>query len=631
MNTPRFRAALIVFLVGFALGLSVFAASRLFVRSVLSAEATAAAQELASRLASGQDIDGSGVLSIVTRYAYLDLNGAVVKASELGGRAVTEFGEIQAPAESARAGATVVAHAPLLPSLLGVTEPAVKSVSVPVVQDGRTIGSAFVEVDQSASAPMLTKAFSTVGIVAVGLAVLAIIAISLATRRGGLIGERRKFDATRLPRDPLTGLLTRHGFEAALADAVGRAAAAEHQIGLMVIDLDEFRTINHIWGHAAGDAVLKGAADRLRAFASGPAGLARISGDHFALIVEGDANPISLRGSAEKVQAALRAPFEVGGSSITLGASIGAALFPINADNPDMLFRAADTALSKAKNNPHESAAFFDTDMKNKLQRRAVLERDLRHALERDEFIVFYQPQLELASGRVRGYEALLRWERPGEGILPTTEFLAVAEETGLIRPLGNWVLRKACRDAAKWPGSETVAVNFCAAQFRFQDLEASIAEALAESGLPAQRLEIEVPESLFLQRAVDAMETLRRIRALGVRIVMDNFGGEYSGLSSIAQFPFDKIKIDKSFVDQLSQDADAAAIVASVVGLGRSLTLDITAEGVETDEQVTLLRAAGCRIVQGFLFGVPQPLSTEPPSPEDVQADGELMSVARG
>jgi EAL domain-containing protein (putative c-di-GMP-specific phosphodiesterase class I) len=220
---------------------------------------------------------------------------------------------------------------------------------------------------------------------------------------------------------------------------------------------------------------------------------------------------------------------------------------------------------------------------------------------------VFYQPQMELASGRVRGYEALVRWERPGEGILSPREFLPVAEETGLIRPLGQWVLRKACAEAAGWEDGSIVAVNFSAAQFRFQELDARIAEVLAETGLPAERLEIEVPESLFLEHTPEVMESLSRIKALGVRVAMDDFGSGYSGLASLAHFPFDKIKIDRSFVGQLTEDADVAAIVASIVGLGRSLSVDITAEGVETHEQVTLLKAAGCSIVQGFLFGVPQ------------------------
>jgi diguanylate cyclase (GGDEF)-like protein len=387
---------------------------------------------------------------------------------------------------------------------------------------------------------------------------------------------------------------------------VRHAGENDEQLGLLVVNLDDFRSVNELWGHEAGDAVLKAAADRLQSFA-GAGMLARISGDHFAIIDNRGANSHSLRQLADKVREAICTPFEVAGSSVTLGATIGAALFPVNADSPEMLLRAADSALSRAKTERRHALVFFDTDMKKRMLRRAELEVDLRQALERDEFVVFYQPQMELASGRLRGYEALLRWERPGEGILPPSEFLPVAEETGMIRPLGDWVLRKACRDAAGWADGGTVAVNFCAAQLRVSDLDRTIGAALAESGLAADRLEIEVPESLFLESAPDVMDMLNRIKSLGVRIAMDDFGAGYSGLSSLAQFPFDKVKIDRSFVRQLTEDSGVAAIVASIVGLGRSLSVDIAAEGVETGEQVTLLKAAGCNIVQGFLFGVPR------------------------
>ena len=288
-------------------------------------------------------------------------------------------------------------------------------------------------------------------------------------------------------------------------------------------------------------------------------------------------------------------------------ASIGGALYPINADNSEMLFRAASNALAKAKMQGRNALAVFDTEMKQRMQRHEALERDLRSAIERNEFVVYYQPQIELASGRLRGYEALVRWERPGEGILSPRDFLSVAEETGLILPIGNWVLRKACQDAAEWLEADSVAVNLSSAQFRSQEIDKTIAGVLQDTGLAPDRLEIEVPENLFLDGAQDVMDTLNCIKALGVRIAMDDFGCGYAGLASLAQFPFDKIKIDRSFVGQLTEDADVAAIVTSIVSLGRSISVDVTAEGVETKEQVTLLRAAGCSIVQGFRFGAPQ------------------------
>jgi diguanylate cyclase (GGDEF)-like protein len=611
MTVSKFRAAIIVFLIGFSLGLSVFAASRLFVRSLLSADAVAAASELADRLGRGESVEAVGSLSSVVRYTYFDADGAIVESRAFAPATQPLSGlgaaEVERISEIAATGGAVVAHAPLLPSLFGLSEPAVRGVAVPVVRNGQMLGPVLVEVDQTAALQSLSRAFSLVGMVTVGLAALAVIAIALAVTRGrGFTRDRKAFDPNLLPRDPLTNVPTRSGFKAALADSVERAEAGEEQIGLMVIDLDAFRAVNDVWGHAAGDELLGLVAARLSGFTSGPAGIARIDGDEFALIVEGEAAH-AMRPLADKIRAALAEPFTVMGSTISVSATIGAAIYPVNAENAEVLFRAADSALSKAKAEGRNSLAFFDTEMKERMRKSAVLEHDLKRALEQEEFVVFYQPQLELASGRLRGYEALVRWERPGEGILSPQDFLAVAENTGLIRPIGDWVLKKACRDAATWLDSGTVAVNFCAAQFQFQDVEQAIAAVLKETGLPAERLEIEVPESLFLAHSPAVMDTLARIKALGVRVAMDDFGAGYSGLASLAHFPFDKVKIDRSFVHQLTEDADVAAIVASIVGLGRSLSVDITAEGVETNEQVTLLRAAGCNIVQGFLFGAPK------------------------
>jgi diguanylate cyclase (GGDEF)-like protein len=390
-----------------------------------------------------------------------------------------------------------------------------------------------------------------------------------------------------------------------LEHAVGEAKESDRQVGLMIIGLDGFRAVNDIWGHAAGDEVLRLAAERLRPFASGPAGVARVAGDEFAVIIEGDATH-SMRQVADGIRAAIGKPFEVEGSAIELGASIGAALFPINAPDGQFLFRAADSALSKAKREGRNALAVFDTEMKERMQRKAALERDMRLALGRGDFVVFYQPQLELASGRLRGYEALVRWERPNEGILSPRDFLALAEETGLIREIGGWVLRKACEDAASWLDSGTVAVNLPPALFHLADIDKRIAKVLEETGLPPERLEIEVPEQLFLGHTREAIETMRRIKARGVRIAIDDFGGSYSSMAELARFPFDKVKIDRSFVAQITDDSAAAAAVSAVVALARTISDDVTAEGVETSEQVTLLKAAGCSIAQGFLFGAP-------------------------
>ena len=616
MSLPKLRAAIVVFLIGFALGISVFAASRLVVRSVLSADAVSAAEDLAARLADGDSVEAAGTLTNVARYTWFDANGAIVEsrslAPEAGPQPAMSQAEMARIAKMTADGGPVVEQASLVPSLLGLSESGVRGVAVPVANGGANLGTVFVVVNQASALEALSQAFTVAGMMTVGLAVLAVIAIAFAVTRGrGFAREQKVFDPAALPRDPLTDVPTRRGFREAIAHAVEQARVADRQVGLLVVDLDRFRGVNDIWGHAVGDDVLRLVAERLRAFAPELGNLARIAGDEFALIV-GDDDTHAMRQLADKIHLALGAPFAIAGSSITIGASIGAALYPVNAGSAEILFRAADTALSKAKTKGRNALAFFDTEMRERMQRGAALERDLRLAFEREEFVVFYQPQLELASGRLRGYEALVRWERPGEGILAPRDFLAVAEETGLIRPLGEWVLRKACRDAASWLNAGTVGVNFSAGQFVGADADRMIAKILAETGLPPERLEIEVHESLFLDHSPGIMEVLNRIKALGVRVAMDDFGSGYSGLASLADFPFDKIKIDRRFVAQLTEDADVAAIVSAIVALGRSLSVDITAEGVETSEQVTLLKAAGCSIVQGFLFGAPKRNASE-------------------
>ncbi len=609
MTISKFRAAIIVFIVGFALGLSVFVASRLFVRSVLNSDAIAAAEQAAAQLAEEKAVEPTGAFSSIVSYTYVDLAGNVVAsaAPDAGGshQSLSDIDRARLAKVTLRQGA-VIDDAPLLPSLFGLSD-SIKRVVVPVLANGKQLGTLLVQVDQTRSLDALTRAFSVVGMVTIGLAVLAVIMVAFVVTRGRGFGRQEKvFDPRMLPRDPLTDVPTRSGLTATLEDAVERAAQSDEQIALMIVGLDGFRAVNDIWGHAAGDEVLRMAAERLRPFANGPVGVARVAGDEFAVIIEGDTTQ-SLHQIADGIREAIGEPFEIEGSSILLGASIGTALYPINAESGQFLFRAADSALSKAKSLGRNSLAVFDTEMKERMEKKAALERDMRLALSRDEYVVFYQPQLELAGDRVRGYEALVRWERPNEGILAAHDFLAVAEETGLIRDIGDWVLRRACADAASWLDSGIVAVNFSAAQLRAPDVEKKIAKVLEETGLPAGRLEIEVPEHLFLSQATDVVAILNRIKALGVRVAMDDFGGGYTGLAALARFPFDKIKIDRAFVSQLTEDTDVAAIVSAIVALGRTLSVDVTAEGVETDEQVTLLKAAGCSIVQGFLFGAPK------------------------
>jgi diguanylate cyclase (GGDEF)-like protein len=604
MNSSKLRLAAAVFLVGFALGLSVFGATRLFVRSMLAHDAIVAAEQLAKQLASGS-VPAPGSLFPVTRYVHVDVNGTMVASAAISD--LDAGARLQAMAGQASAG-PAVSQPGLLPSIFGFADLAVQAVAVPVVENGRQVGTVSASVDQSTSVDALTRKFSTAAMVIVALVGLAVALVGAVFTRNRMRGAAaRPLDSARIPRDPVTGLLNRSGFDQALADSVRRATRSDGQIALMIVKITGLRPVNDVWGHSAGDAVLKLAAERLKPFGRPAATVSRISGASFALILEGDVNSHSLRSLGREVIATLSAPYDFEGANIALGASIGVALFPVNAETAESLFRAADVAVSKAMQEGRQGLRFFDTEMSKLMKRRTALERDLRRALEGEEFVVFYQPQLDLASGKLRGHEALVRWERPGEGIVSPADFLAVAEETGLIRPLGEWVLRRACRDAATWLDAGTVAVNFSAAQFASGDLDKTVAAVLAETGLPPQRLEIEVPESLVLEHARDVMDMLGRIKNLGVKIAMDDFGTGYSSLASLARFPFDKIKIDRSFVAQLAEDPEVAAIIASIVGLGRSLSVDITAEGVETQEQVTLLQAAGCSTVQGFLFGAPQ------------------------
>ncbi|MYZ49141.1 putative bifunctional diguanylate cyclase/phosphodiesterase [Propylenella binzhouense] len=413
--------------------------------------------------------------------------------------------------------------------------------------------------------------------------------------------------------DALTGALDRQGFLDVLKAAVARAGAAEGQVGLMLVDLHRFHEINDTWGHGTGDAVLREAAARMGKAAGPGTEVGRISGDEFGVILCGDVNARSLRDAAGRVVDALAEPFQVGEVSIRTGASAGLALYPVNAEDSEFLFRGADLALHRAKQEGRRGIRVFDTELQSEVRRGAALEQELREALRKDEFVVFYQPQMDLASGKIRGYEALVRWERPDAGIVQPMEFIPVAESTGLIHEVGERVLQRACQDAATWLDGGTVAVNLSPAQIRAEGVVERIARILGETGLPPERLEIEVPESVLLGQAPDALANLDALKALGVRIAMDDFGTGYSSLAYLTRFPFDKIKIDRSFVAQLSEDAGVATIIASIIGLGRSLSVDITAEGVETQEQMTMLRAAGCRTVQGFLFGAPSREIKEP------------------
>lgn len=610
-----------VILLALVIAASLLGTSRVFVRAALEQDALATARAVLQVSSGDTEAAAAGQFSTITGYLLLAADGTVLAGgpgeapARLPETAMALHKRVLAADEPA-----LIADSPLPQSLAMIGRPTFSHAAIPAPASQAPIATIYVALDQSGAGGAMVQAVDRVGLLGAALVLLAAIAVALAMRAGSAAAWRGAAPAQG-GRDVLTGLPDRLQFLALLHTAVEKARPKDGQLAMLAVNLDRFKTVNDMWGHTAGDALLQMAASRLQKLMPQGAQLARVSGDGFAVLTEDDANPRSLKHLSQRIIEELSEPFEIEEMPILLTASVGIAVFPVSADSASELFRSADLALYKAKSDGRQMVRFFDTEMERQLKRRTALERDLRLALRREEFVVFYQPQLDLKTGQVSGYEALVRWERPGEGIVSPGDFIPVAEETGLIRPLGEWILRRACQDAVTWIEKGIIAVNFSAAQFRFPGVDEMVAKVLEETGLDAQRLEIEITEGLFLNHSAEIMATLRRIKALGVRIAMDDFGTGYSSLSFLSRFPFDKIKIDRSFVRQLSDDPQIAAIISSIVGLGRSLSVDITAEGVETDDQVTLLQAAGCNIVQGFLFGAPQRTIAQPAPHQSGQA----------
>jgi len=407
--------------------------------------------------------------------------------------------------------------------------------------------------------------------------------------------------------DALTDLPNRVEFRERLVAALHRVKRGE-SVAVLCLDLDRFKAVNDSLGHPAGDRLLVAVAERMRASVRELDTVARLGGDEFAIVQVGGVQPTGATTLAERVIQALSQPFDLDGHQVVVGASIGIAVAPHDGKDPDGLLRNADMALYRAKADGKGVFRFFEASMDAAMQARRSLETDLRLALARGEFELHYQPVVTLDTGGVTGFEALLRWHHPQRGMVPPLEFIALAEEIGLIGPIGEWVLRRACADAAAWSAPVRVAVNVSPAQFRGQSLVAAVYGALAMSGLPAARLELEITEAVMLEDTEATLATLRRLKELGVRIAMDDFGTGYSSLSYLRTFPFDKIKIDRSFIRNLPEATDSLAIVRAISGLGRSLGMVTTAEGVETSDQLDSLRAEGCQEVQGYMFSKPVP-----------------------
>jgi diguanylate cyclase (GGDEF)-like protein len=425
--------------------------------------------------------------------------------------------------------------------------------------------------------------------------------------------------------DALTNLPNRTLFRERLERALHLAKRDDH-LAVFCLDLDHFKEINDSLGHPVGDALLKEVARRLAANLSEEDTVARLGGDEFAIVLfrhGGDASAISAL--AGKLVEEIAAPYDVSGHQLVIGVSIGVSLAPDDGNDPDELLKNADLALYRAKADGRGTYRFFESGMDARAQARRLLELDLRLALRREEFEVHYQPIVDVAKERTVAFEALVRWCHPQRGTIPPSNFIPLAEETGLIIQLGETVLRKACQDAAGWSDEVGVAVNLSPVQFKNPNLVSSVKSALTASGLAPGRLELEITESVLLQNSEATLATLHELRAHGVRISLDDFGTGYSSLSYLRSFPFDKIKIDRSFVQELASRDDSMAIVRAVTGLGRSLGIVTTAEGVETAEQLDLLRKEGCTQVQGYLFSKPRPAADV----EEMLENGRAREVA--
>ncbi len=404
--------------------------------------------------------------------------------------------------------------------------------------------------------------------------------------------------------DSLTGLHNRAAFSDYLATTIDETVRAGGAFAILCLDLDRFKEVNDLYGHLIGDALLQEVARRLQAVADG-AFLARVGGDEFVVITVGEAQAASVGQLAQQLRTALRGDIEIGGRQLCVGLSIGIASCPADGATPETLLANADVALYRAKTEGRDAIRFFESDMAAQLRDRRELQHDLQSAVANEELRLAFQP-LATIDGEIVAFEALVRWDHPSRGMVPPGVFIPLTEESGLIVTIGEWILREACREAASWSNKLRVSVNLSPVQFRNDDIVRLVHETLLETGLDAGRLELEITEGVLIDDFSRAMSILRRLKSLGVRIALDDFGTGYSSMSYLQAFPFDKIKIDRSFISNLERSAQSKALLRGVIGLARGLELPVTAEGVETQTQLDVLRRAGCDLVQGYLIGKP-------------------------
>jgi diguanylate cyclase (GGDEF)-like protein len=430
--------------------------------------------------------------------------------------------------------------------------------------------------------------------------------------------------------DVLTGLSNRAFFTEQLESAVARLQRHGEPFSVFMMDLDKFKNVNDTLGHPAGDELLRETAQRLQSSLRETDVLARLGGDEFAIIQSGEKKPREGATSlAARILKLISQPYDLNGNIVSVGCSIGIALAPEHADNSSDLLKMADLALYAVKEAGRNGFRLFEAEMMAAMDGRRALEDELRLAISRGEFELHYQALIDAGTRRQAGFEALVRWRSPTRGLVMPDKFIPLAEETGLIVPLGEWILQRACLDAVKWPSHIKVAVNLSPVQLTKADLFQSVRHILAASSLPAERLELEITETALFKGDADSVRLIRRLKKLGISIALDDFGTGYSSLTYLTTIPFDKIKIDRSFTMNMIKRADHAAIVAAVIALGRSLKTETVAEGVETEEQFAILRDAGVTLVQGYLFGVPCPASALVLDDADDVATGDSVATA--
>ena len=445
-----------------------------------------------------------------------------------------------------------------------------------------------------------------------GIAITVFLAVYLAlasrNSRQLALANRRVLELAQT--DILTGLPNRAFFLERLKDAGSYERRERGAFAILMLDLDRFKNVNDLLGHAAGDALLRQVALRLKSALGDADVLARLGGDEFAIIQAGcrDQRASSID-MASRISKLIAQPFQLPGHQVEIGTSIGIAIAPQHGSDQEQLLKKADLALYRSKSAGRDCFTLYDEAMSAELEARNTLEGDLRDAIARCLFEVHYQPFFDVETGRRRGVEALVRWRHPSRGLIPPDQFIPLAEETGLIVPLGEWVIRQACDDAVSWPADTVVSVNLSPVQFKQAELFDIIEFALRKSGLPPERLELEITESVLLERAAENYAFMERLKSIGVSLAIDDFGTGYSSLSCLTTFPFDKIKIDKSFMGNQSMRHKSSAIISSIVTLARGLDMSVTAEGVETREQLEGLKTLGVNFAQGYLLGRPVPV----------------------